>query len=70
MLITRSGVTFSGYQSASPGSMVSSFTDEHGASLLIDTATLVRMYELVKFDLERRGGWDELMQRVQESGNG
>lgn len=64
MKITNNGALFADYRSASPGVDLSSFTDRDGATLLIDTATLVRMYELCKFDLERRGGWVAVMQRV------
>lgn len=66
MRITANGVTFENYRSASPGEYVSTFTDSDGATLLIDTVTLVRMYELCKFDLERRNGWDSVMLQVGE----
>ena len=65
MKITRNGVLFESYVSASPASTISAFTDRDGATLLIDTATLVRMYELVRFDLERRGGWADVMARME-----
>ncbi len=65
MQITKNGLIFSDYQWASPGIDFSSFTDKDGATLLIDTDTLVRMYELCKFDLERRGGWAAVMARVE-----
>lgn len=64
MKITGKGVRFDIYQTASPGVTVSSFTDSEGATLLIDTATLVQMYELCQLDLERRGGWAAVMERV------
>ena len=69
MKITDKGVMFSEYRSASPGIGVSAFTDCDGATLLIDTATLARMYELCKFDLERRNGWAAVMARI-ETPNG
>lgn len=65
MKINVNGVTFDNYRSASPGVYLSTFTDAEGATLLIDTATLVRMYELCKFDLERRNGWAAVMERVE-----
>jgi hypothetical protein len=65
MQVTDKGVFFTDYRSASPGVGVSSFTDRDGATLFIDTGTLVRMYELCKFDLERRGGWAAVMARVE-----
>jgi hypothetical protein len=69
MQVTDKGVFFTDYRSASPGVDVSSFTDRDGATLLIGTDALVRMYELCKFDLERRGGWAAVMKRV-ETHNG
>ena len=60
MKITSNGVMFEGqYTSASPSPGVCRFVDRDGASLLIEARTLVAMYELVRFDLERRGGWAE-----------
>lgn len=67
MKITSTGVYFDGYVSASPSETICAFTDRDGATLLIDTAALVRMYELVRFDLERRGGWAGVMARVEDS---
>lgn len=64
MKITSTGVYFDGYVNASPSSATCAFTDRDGATLLIDTATLVRMYELVRFDLERRGGWAAVMAMI------
>lgn len=61
MLLTARGIVFSNFRSASPAITISSFTDSEGATLLIDTATLVQMYELVKRDLDRRRGWDAVM---------
>lgn len=69
MQVTDKGVFFADYRSASPGVGVSSFTDRDGATLFIATDTLVRMYELLKFDLEHRGGWAAVMARV-ETPNG
>jgi len=65
MKINSTGVMFCDYRGASPGIDFSSFTDEDGATLLIDTATLVRMYELCKFDLERRHGWAAVMAKIE-----
>ena len=65
MNITANGVKFDNYRSASPSVYMSTFTDYEGATLLIDTATLVKMYELCKFDLERRNGWAAVMERVE-----
>lgn len=65
MKIASTGVYFDNYVNASPSSYTCAFTDRDGATLLIDAATLVRMYELVKFDLERRGGWADLMARIE-----
>ena len=64
MKITSTGVAFRDYVSACPSPTICSFTDRDGATLLIDTPTLVRMYELVRFDLERRGGWVDVMARI------
>ena len=64
MKITSTGVAFRDYVSACPSPTICSFTDRDGATLLIDTPTLVRMYELVRFDLERRGGWADLLDRM------
>lgn len=66
MQITKNGVIFDNYQSASPGIGFSSFTDKDGATLIIDTATLVRMYELCKFDLERRNVWNAVMDKLEK----
>lgn len=63
MKVTANGVVFDNYRGASPGFPYSAFRDHDGATLLIDTATLVRMYDLCKFDLERRGLWDEVVCR-------
>lgn len=65
MKITSTGVYFDSYVGASIAPTVCAFDDRDGATLLIDAATLVRMYELVRFDLERRGGWADLMSRIE-----
>lgn len=68
MKITDRGVVFEGmYRGASPSTGYCSFTDQDGATFLIEAATLVRMYEIVKFDLERRNGWDYVMSMVEQS---
>jgi hypothetical protein len=59
-------VIFEDFREASPSVELSFFTDEDGATLAVDTATLVRMYELCKRDLERRKGWKSVMARVEE----
>lgn len=65
MQITKNGLIFRDYRWASPGVELSSFTDNDGATLVIDTAALIRMYELCKLDLERRNGWAAVMARVE-----
>jgi len=65
MKITKFGIFFENYQGASPGIDFSSFTDKDGATLLIDTATLVRMYELCKVDLTKRHGWAAVMDKLE-----
>lgn len=64
MKITSCGVVFTDFVGASPCTALSTFTDREGATLLVDTAALVRMYELCKVDLERRGTWGAVMWRV------
>jgi hypothetical protein len=65
MKITDRGLVFEGYRCASPSTGYCSFTDKGGATLLIEATTLVKMYELVKFDLERRGGWQAVMSELE-----
>ena len=55
MKLTNRGIVFECYRNASPSREYCSFTDTDGATLIIKTSTLVRMFELVKFDLERNG---------------
>lgn len=65
MKITDRGVVFEGcYRSANPSTGFCSFTDKDGATLLIEASTIVRMYEIVKFDLERRGGWGQVLEEL------
>jgi hypothetical protein len=66
MEITNKGVVFESYRSVNPSEGYSCFTDEDGAKLLIKTTTLVKMYEIVKYDLERRNGWAGLMATLEE----
>lgn len=66
MLLTNKGVIFDNYVGASPDSEYSTFREESGACLTIKTTTLVRMYELVKFDLERSGCWDRMLSKIEE----
>ena len=66
MKVYDKGVIISGmYRTASPGTDVTVFTDSDGARVFIDTKTLVYLYELAKFDLERLSGktMDELFPR-------
>lgn len=65
MKITSTGVHFDSYVGASIAPTVCAFDDRDGATLLIDTIALVRMYELARFDLERRGGWAGVMARIE-----
>ncbi len=65
MQITNKGVFFEDYVSASPSTGYCSFNDKDGTTLLIPATTLVKMYELVKFDLERRGGWDTVISKLE-----
>ena len=67
MKINGHGLMFADYILASPGAQVSTFTDSDGATLRIDTLTLVRMYELCKFDLERRNLWASVLERLAEN---
>ena len=61
MKLTNRGIVFECYRNASPSSDYCSFTDTDGATLIIKTSTLVRMFELVKFDLERNGAWEYVL---------
>lgn len=65
MKITDRGVFFEDYLGCSPSTGVCSFTDIEGATLLIQATTLVKMYEIVKFDLERRNGWNFVMAELE-----
>lgn len=65
MKLTERGVVFEGYRSANPSTGYCSFTDHDGATLLIEATTIVRMYEIIKFDLERRGGWQAVMSELE-----
>ena len=67
MQIASRGVVFEDYNGASPSTGYCSFTDKDGATLLIKAATLVRMYEIVKFDLERRHGWEAVIAELESS---
>lgn len=66
MKLTSNGILFEGYKLASPDTHICRFTDKDGATLLIKTTTLVRMYELAKFDLERNGAWEYVLEEVEE----
>ena len=66
MKITDKGLTIEDYQSANPNQYYSTFTDVDGARFSIKTTTLVKMYELVKFDLERRNGWNFVMDELEK----
>lgn len=67
MQLTDHGLIFDDYRGANPSTGYCSFTDKDGATLLIKTTTLVRMYEVVKFDLERRCGWQQVMSELERS---
>ncbi len=67
MKITDNGIIFEDYKAASPSTGYCLFVDVDGAKFLIKAETIVNMYNLIKFDLERRSGWEEVMQRVEES---
>jgi hypothetical protein len=65
MQITDRGVQVEEYASASPGIAYSTFTDIKGAKLCIPTHVLVQMYELCKFDLQRRGVWGAVLKKAE-----
>lgn len=65
MKITERGIIFEGYRGASPSTGYCSFTDRDGATLLIEATTVIRMYEIIKFDLERRGGWQAVISELE-----
>jgi len=67
MKLTERGVVFEGYRSANPSTGYCSFTDRDGATLLIEATTVVRMYEIIKFDLERRGGWQAVISELENT---
>lgn len=66
MKLTHNGILFEHYQSAAPGIYFSTFTDTDGARLTIKTETLIRMYELVKFDLNRNGTFDKIIKDMKD----
>lgn len=66
MKITDCGVIFDDYVSARPNAGYCHFKDASGSTLLIPVTTLVRMYELVKFDLERSGSWETVMKWMED----
>lgn len=66
MQLTSQGIFFEDYKLASPCTGYSRFTDKDGATLLIRTTTLIRMYEIVKYDLERRDLWDFILEEVEK----
>lgn len=66
MNITSGGVTFEEYVRANPSAWYSEFTDADGATLRIKTTTLIKMYELVKFDLERQGSFETVVQSIEQ----
>jgi hypothetical protein len=70
MKLTDNGAVFDDYRSCSPSTNYCSFTDHEGATLLIPAATLVRMYNIVKYDLETRHGWLQVMDTVEEEQQG
>lgn len=64
MKLTGNGLTVEDYVSANPNQYYSTFTDSEGATISIKTTTLCRMYELVKFDLQRRNGWEFVLEEL------
>lgn len=67
MKIGQQGVYFEGmYTSAGPGVSLCRFTDKDGAVFMIDTTTLLRMAEIVKFDLERWNKLEYVMEQVEK----
>jgi hypothetical protein len=57
MIIGSRGIYFTDYTSANITKDVCEFKDPNGATLLIDAITLVHMYELMKFHLQKEGSW-------------
>lgn len=65
MKIGQQGVYFNGmYTSGNPGIYTSTFTDEDGARFSIDTITLLRMAELVKFDLRKNENLERIYKEM------
>lgn len=64
MNININGVTFQDYERARPSTGYSEFIDKDGATLIIKTTTLIKMYELVKFDLELQGTFDYVLDKA------
>lgn len=64
MKLTNGTAMFTGYVTARPDAFVSGFTDAAGMTLTIPTEVLVSMYELCKFDLQQRGQWQGVLERV------
>ena len=65
MKITANGLVFEDYNSANPAQSYSTFTTPEGVKLHIKTTTLVKMYSLVQFDLERRGVWQYVLDTLE-----
>ena len=65
MKITSNGLVFEDYNSANPSQTYSTFTTPEGVKLHIKTTTLVKMYSLVQFDLERRGVWQYVLDTLE-----
>ena len=67
MKIVKNGCLIEGRAlSSSPNNICCSFTDCDGARIVIDSKLLIQQYELLKFDAERHGYWDELMKKMEE----
>lgn len=64
MKINDFGIHFEKYVTGCPDYTFSSFTDSDGARLVINSKTLIKMYELLKFDLERRGLWEQRLETM------
>lgn len=58
MVISNCGCFIKGmYKGASPDSILTSFTDQDGCVIYMESKTIVHLYELLKFDAERRNYW-------------
>lgn len=65
MKITGQGLFIDNFRNASPSLGYCTFTDTDGGTFIIKTTVLVHMYELVKFDLKRRGLWHVVLDTLE-----